>query len=85
MWSKKWASETFERAVRAAAWYVISVVSVVNHVVSHSVGWTAIGYGAGAAFGLSVLASIVGSNVGASNSPALLPEAVDPPAPRRHR
>lgn len=83
MWTAKFWSETIERAIRAAAWYILATVSVTNSVVNHAVGWAAIGYSTGAVFGLSVIASVAGTGVGAANSPALLPESVDPPAPRR--
>ena len=85
MWSRKFWAAAGERATRAAAWYVLSTVGVVNNVVHHAVPWSAVGIGTATVFGLSVMASIAGSGVGASNSPSLLPESIDPPAPRRRK
>ena len=63
---------TAERAARAAAWAVISVLTVADGFNAFNANWgDALGVGCGAAV-LSVLASIVGSQVNDPQSPSLV-------------
>lgn len=85
MWSKKFWLEALERAVKTFAQTLAGLLigdAAIDHVyatLSAKVGM------AGMAAGISLLTSLAGTQVGANNSPAWLPEKDDPPAPRRKR
>lgn len=77
MTTKAFWVATGERAARAAAWAVISVLTVADGFNAFHANWLdAAGVGLGAAV-LSLLASVVGSQVNDPESPSL----VDVPHP----
>lgn len=77
MFTKQFAADLTERAVKTFAQAVLGVLIVAN-TVTH-LKWGAILDAAGLATAISVLTSLVGSQVGAGDSGSFLPANVDPP------
>lgn len=83
MWSKKFWLEALERAVKTFAQTLVGLIigdAAIDHVYATITAKLGM---AGMAAGVSLLTSIAGTQVGANNSPAWLPESEDPPAPRK--